>query len=122
MPSVEAEIQHVEERLRLAQLHCDPTTLDELLDDKMLLLSDGQPFFAKARLMEMYAPNSGPQLKSVHWRNPKIISFGNAAIVICRGEYTAPQFSITLEFMRFWMHQSTGWKLIAGTIAQPMSD
>src|SRR6201990_1723323 len=112
MSSVEAEIRNVEERLRLAQLHCDPKVLDELLDDHMLLLSDGQPFFAKTRIMEMYAPHPGTQLKSICWRDSQIISFGVAAIVICRGEYVSDQFDISLEFMRFWLHKADEWKLI----------
>ncbi|HEY3927103.1 MAG TPA: nuclear transport factor 2 family protein [Candidatus Koribacter sp.] len=116
---VEVEIQKVEERLRLAQLHYDPKTLDELLHDKMLLLSDGQPFFAKARIMEMYAPTCGGRIKSVQWKNSKIINFGQTAVVICRGEYVSDQFTISLEFMRLWVHQSNHWKLVAGTIAQP---
>lgn len=116
--SAEAEIQRVEERLRLAELHSDPKTLDELLHDKMLLLSDGQPFFAKARILEMYAPTFG-RLKSIQWKNSKIIHFGNAAVVICRGEYVSDQFMISLEFMRLWVHQVGHWKLVAGTIAQP---
>ena len=122
MQSVETQIQTLEERLRLAQLRCDQAALDELLDDRMLLLSDGQPFFAKTRLMEMYAPGSGKHFTSVQWKNTKIINFGQAAVVICRGEYIAEQFRISLEFMRLWLHKSDQWKLIAGTIAQPAMD
>ncbi|WP_041855410.1 nuclear transport factor 2 family protein [Candidatus Korobacter versatilis] len=122
MSSVEDEIRRVEERLRIAQLHCDPKVLDQLLDERMLLLSDGQPYFAKARIMEMYAPHAGPHLKSIHWRDSKIINFGTAAIVICRGEYISDQFNISLEFMRFWLHKGGQWKLIAGTISQPTTD
>ena len=118
MSSVEAEIRKVEERFRLAQLHSDASALDDLLDEHMLLLSDGSPYFAKARILEMYQLNQEHRLTAVEWKNVQIIGFGSAAIVICRGDYTARELKISLQFMRIWLKQHGTWKLVAGTVAQ----
>src|ERR1700749_836804 len=96
--SVETEIAAVEERLRLAQLHSDAKSVEDLLDDHLLLLSDGSPFFAKARMLEVYKPGRG-RLVSVEWKNVQIIEFGKAAVVICRGVYQAAQMQLTLQLM-----------------------
>ncbi len=119
MSDVEPEIRKVEERLRLAQLHSNIQALGELLDDHMLFLSDSRPFFAKARMLEMYQPHRGQNLISVEWHDVQIIPFGHAAIVICRADYRTPQLTISLRCMRMWLKQNGAWKLIAGTVAQP---
>ena len=119
MPSVDKEILAIEEQLRVAQLNADSASVEHLLDDRMLLLSDSKPFFAKARLMEMYAPASGRRFTSVEWKDVQIIHYGEAAVVICRGEYRTTQSLVRLGFMRLWLKRAGEWKLIAGTVSEP---
>ena len=60
MPNVD-EIAILEERLRVAELGPDPAVFEELLaDDVVLVAENGQPFFAKQRVVDAHRAGAAP--------------------------------------------------------------
>jgi len=116
--TVEAEIGALEERLRQAELGPDPDFFAEALDDDAVLVSEtGEPFFAKAKVVEAHRPGTGPKFKRVEMSNMKIVDHGDAAVVTCLGTYEA-ETTMTLKFMRVWAKKGGRWKIIAGSVAR----
>jgi hypothetical protein len=117
--TVDAEIAELEERLRLAELGPDPKFFEEVLDDNVVLVSeDGQPFFAKRKVVGAHQPGTGPKFTRVEMSDMKIIDHGTAAVVTCRGIYEGPKSSVSLKFMRVWLKKNNRWKIVAGSISK----
>ncbi len=117
--TVEAEIAELEERLRLAELGPDPKFFEEVLDDNLVLVSeDGQPFFAKRKLVGAHQPGTGPKFTRAEMSDMKIVDHGVAAVVTCRGLYEASNSSVSLKFMRVWLKKNNRWKIVAGSISK----
>ena len=117
MSSVRDEIAALEERLRLAELGPDPTFFEEVLDDHAVLVSDGQPFLAKAKVVAAHQPGKGPKFTRVEMSDMQIVDHGTAAVVTCKGTYEGPQANLTIKFMRVWVKKNDRWRIVAGSIA-----
>jgi ketosteroid isomerase-like protein len=118
MSPVQIEIAALEERLRLAELGPDPKVFEEALaDDAVLVAQDGQPSFAKSKVVEAHQPGRGGKFTRVEMRDMKIVDHGVAAVVTCQGTYEGPQFSGTLKFMRVWLKKDNRWQIVAGSIS-----
>jgi hypothetical protein len=119
MSTVVAEITQLEQRLRQAELGPDPRFFEEVLDDNLVLVSeDGQPFFAKPKVVDAHQPGTGPKFTRVEMSDMKIIDHGAAAVVTCRGTYEGPKSSVSLKFMRVWLKKNNNWKIVAGSISK----
>ena len=119
MSPVQAEITALEERLRLAELEPDPAFFkDALADDVVVVAEDGQPFFAKAKIVEAHQPGKAPKFTRVEMSDMKIIDHGTAAVVTCRGIYEGSNSSVSLKFMRVWLKKNNRWKIVAGSISK----
>lgn len=118
MDTVRDEIAALEERLRQAELGPDPHVLEEVLaDDVVLVGQDGQPFFAKRKVVEAHQPGNGPKFIRVDMSDLQIVDHGTAAVVTCNGTFKSAQSSVTLKFMRVWVRKHNGWKIIAGSVS-----
>lgn len=118
MSTVQSEIAALEERLRLAELGPDPKFFEEALADDVVLVSpDGQPSFAKSRVVEAHQPGKGPKFTRVEMSDMKIVDHGTAAVVTCRGTYEGPHSSVTLGFMRVWLKKDNRWQIVAGFVS-----
>jgi ketosteroid isomerase-like protein len=116
---VQAEIEALEERLRLAELGPDPTFFEEALADDVVMVSqDGMPSVAKRAVVEAHRPGAAPKFTRVEMRNMTIVDHGIAAVVTCEGTYEGPQSSVTLKFMRVWLKANDRWQIIAGSISR----
>jgi ketosteroid isomerase-like protein len=119
MSATETEIAALEERLRLAELGPDPKFFEEALADDVVIVSeDGQPFFAKSKVVEAHQPGKGPKFSRVEMRDMKIVDHGIAAVVTCQGIYEGPQASVTLKFMRVWVKKDNRWQIVAGLVSK----
>src|SRR5438552_10742141 len=104
MNSVRDEIAALEERLRSAELGPDPRVFEELLaDDAILVGPDGQPFFAKQKVVAAHQPGKGATFTRVDITDMQIVDHGSAAVVTCTGTFEGPQGTFTLKFLRVWM-------------------
>ncbi|HEX3071674.1 MAG TPA: nuclear transport factor 2 family protein [Thermoanaerobaculia bacterium] len=118
MSNVQTEIAALEERLRQAELGPDPSVFEELLaDDVILVAQDGQPAFAKKKVVAAHQPGAGPKFTRVDVSDVKIVDHGIVAVVTCNAHYEGPQFTGTLKFMRVWMKKNDRWQIIAGSVA-----
>src|SRR5436853_933540 len=73
MPTVD-EIAILEERLRVAELGPDPAVFDELLaDDVILVAENGQPFFAKQKVVDAHRAGAAPKFTRVEMRDLQIV-------------------------------------------------
>jgi len=117
MNSVKREIAALEERLRLAELGPDPAFFEETLADEAVLVSDGQPAFAKSKIVEAHRPGKGPKFTRVEMTDVQIVDHGAAAVVTCQGIYEGPQSSAKLKFMRVWLKKNDRWQIVAGSIS-----
>jgi hypothetical protein len=118
MSAVRSEIAALEERLRMAELGPDAKFFEEALADDVVLVSqDGQPSFAKSKVVEAHQPGKGPKFTRVEMSDMKIVDHGTAAVVTCQGLYESPQSSITLKFMRVWAKKNGSWQIVAGSIS-----
>jgi len=111
--STREEIMHLEERLRQAELGPDPTFFEEYLADDVVL--DGQQ--VKAKVVEAHRPGSGKGQKftKVEMQYLTFVEHGPAVVLTCEGRYEGPQFTGTLKFMRVWLKQDGGWRIVAGS-------
>ena len=117
MPTVD-EIAILEERLRAAELGPDPAAFEELLaDDVILVAENGEPFFAKQKVVDAHRPGEGPKFTRVELRDVQIVDHGSAAVVTCTGSYEGPHGSATLRLMRVWVQKEAGWRIVAGTVS-----
>ena len=118
MSTVQSEIAALEERLRVAELGPDPGFFEQVLADDVVLVSqNGEPAFAKRKVIEAHQPGKGPKFTRVEMRDMKIIDHGDAAVVTCEGTFEGPQSTITLRFMRVWLKRNDRWQIIAGFVS-----
>lgn len=118
MSPVQTEIARLEERLRLAELGPAPKFFEEALaDDAVLVSEQGQPAFAKAKIVEAHQPGKTPKFTRVEMSDMKIVDHGTAAVVTCKGTYEGPQSKATLNFMRVWLKKNNRWQIVAGSVS-----
>jgi hypothetical protein len=118
MTPVQLEIAALEERLRLAELGPDPAFFEEALADEAVLVSDGEPALAKAKVVAAHQPGTKPKFTHVEMSNLQIVEHSNAAVVTCVGTYSVADSRFTLRFMRVWLRKSGRWQIIAGSISK----
>jgi Domain of unknown function (DUF4440) len=114
---VQSEIAALEERLRIAELGPAPKFFEDALADDAVLVSDGQPSFAKSQIVQAHQPGKAPKFTRVEMSDMNVLDHGSAAVVTCRGTYESDQGSATLRFMRVWVKKSNGWQIVAGSIS-----
>jgi len=114
--STRTEIAALEERLRLAELGPDPEFFEEALADDAVLVSDGQPSFAKSKVVAAHKPGKGPKFTRVEMTDMDILDHGTAAVVTCQGTYESAQSRARLKFMRVWLKKNKRWQIVAGSI------
>ena len=118
LSTVQSEIAALEERLRVAELGPDPKFFEEVLADDVVLVSqNGDPAFAKRKVIEAHQPGKGPKFTRVEMRNMNIIDHGTAAVVTCEGTFEGPQSTTTLKFMRVWLKKDNRWQIVAGFVS-----
>ena len=118
MNTARDEITALEERLRQAELGPDPRFFEEALaDDVVLVGQDGQPFFAKRKVVEAHQPGNGPKFTRVEMSDLQIVDHGAAAVVTCKGTFESAQSSVTLKFMRVWAKKNNRWQIVAGSVS-----
>jgi hypothetical protein len=83
----------------------------------VLVSQDGQPVFAKSKVVEAPQPGRGPTFTRVEMSDMKILDHGAAAVVTCQGTYEGPQSSATLKFMRVWLKKNNRWQIVAGSVS-----
>src|SRR5258708_3056969 len=119
MTALQSEITALEERLRLAELGPDPAFFEEALADEMVLIAeDGQPSFAKAKIVAGDRAGEGPKFTQVEVKDLKIVDHGVVAVVTGQGIYTGPGVSANLKFMRVWIKHHKGWQIVAASISK----
>jgi|SRR6266516_5103649 len=115
--SVRDDIEAMEERLRQAELGPDPSIFEEALADDAVLVSNGDPAFAKKQVVEAHQPGKGPKFTRVEMTDVSIVEHGPAAAVVTgKGTYEAPGGTFTLKFMRLWLKKNGRWQMVAGSI------
>jgi hypothetical protein len=117
--STRAEIEDLEERLRLAELGPDPAFFAEVLADEAVLVVDeqGRPALAKSKVVEAHRPGGPAKFRRVEMREREIVDHGSAAVVTCEGTFEGPRGSIRLRFMRVWLKRDGRWQIIAGSVS-----
>jgi hypothetical protein len=80
-----------------------PRFFEEVLADDVVLVSDGQPTFAKPAV------------------DVKIVDHHTAAVVTCEAIYETSESSVTLKFMRVWLRKNDRWQIVAGTVAKKVN-
>ena len=119
MSNVETEIIELEERLRLAELGPHPHFFEDVLDEQAVLVSDdGQPFFAKQKVVDAHRPGKAPKFTRVEMSEMSITDHGTGAVVTCRGTYESAQGAVSLKFMRVWLKKNDRWKIVAGSVSK----
>jgi Domain of unknown function (DUF4440) len=116
--SVLAEIQALEDRLKLAELGPDPKFFEEALADDAVIVSEGSAAFAKSEIVAAHQPGKGPKFTRVEMSDMRIMDHGSAAVVTCRGTYETSQGAFSLKFMRVWAKKPGGWRIVAGTVSK----
>ncbi len=109
-----AEIEIVEDQLRVAMLEGDVASLDALLSDTLIFTNQGGARLTK--LDDLAAHRSGLLRIAdidVADRHIRIIAAG--AIVTqtakLRGDYDGRPFSGTFAYTRVWINSANGWKV-----------
>ena len=107
------EILALEEALRKAELGPDPSFFERVLADDAVL--DGQ--FAKAKVVAAHQPGGPAKFTRVEMSDFQVTEHGPAVVVTCNGLYESPGGSHALTFMRVWLKEASGWRIIAGSTA-----
>lgn len=107
------EVLALEEALRQAELGPDPGFFERVLADDAVL--DGG--FAKSKVVAAHQPGGPAKFSRVEMSNFQLVEHGAAVVVTCDGLYEGPGGSHRLTFMRVWLKQAAGWRIIAGSTA-----
>jgi len=115
--SVRDEIEAMEEQLRQAELGPDPSVFEHVLADDAVLVSNGDPAFAKRQVVEAHQPGTGPKFTRVELTDLSIVEQGPAAAVVTgKATYEAPGGAFTMKFLRVWLKKDDRWQIVAGSI------
>jgi len=115
--TVQAEIQALEDRLIEAELGPDPDFFQEFLDDRAVMVTEGNAAMMKDKVVAAHKPGAGPKFTRVQMSDMQIIDHGSAAVVICNGEYETPAATHNLKFTRTWVKKPEGWRIVSGTVS-----
>ncbi len=114
----ETQIRQAEERLRLAMLHSDVPTLDELLSpDLIFTMHTGQ---VVGKQDDLATHQSGVlTFREIAYSDQRLRLHGDVAIVSVRVHISAAFAGVNAEgdyrFTRIWAPSATGaWQVIAG--------
>ncbi len=111
--SAREEILALEEALRRAELGPDPDFFQRVLADDAVL--DGA--LAKSKVVAAHRPGGPAKFTRVEMSDFQLFEHGPAVVVTCKGIYEGPAGSHTLNFMRVWLKQASGWQIIAGSVS-----
>lgn len=116
MNSVQAEIEQLEEQLRLAELGTNAEFFENYIDDEMIFVAEGKTSTPKIQIVNAHRPEQCQKFTRVEMSEVRIIEHGNSAVVTCIGTYDGPNGTHILKFMRVWFRKADGWKIIAAAI------
>ncbi|PQA59714.1 nuclear transport factor 2 family protein [Siphonobacter curvatus] len=115
------EIQHQEERLRMAMLQSDVETLDALIDDEVIVTDPAGYLLSKAD--DLAAHQSGQlRIESIIAQEVKIKVFLETAIVFALMKLRVWVGESAIEglfrYTRVWHKTENGWQIVAAHISQ----
>ena len=119
MTEVLDEIRALEDQLQQAELAHDHGFFERALADDAVLVSEaGDPFRAKTRVVQAHRPGEGRKFTRVDMNDIRMVNYGTAVVVTCRGTFQADGEPVTLKFMRVWFKTGDGWQIIAGSVSK----
>lgn len=111
------QISELEERLRLAMLNSDVSTLNELISPELLFTSHLGVLISKADDIKAHS-NKSLVFNSLDLSDSKILVQENSAIVSVKteikGSYNGQPANGTFRFTRIWLNTSGKWRIVAG--------
>ncbi|MBX9685972.1 MAG: nuclear transport factor 2 family protein [Candidatus Obscuribacterales bacterium] len=116
MNSVQAEIEQLEEQLRLAELGPDPEFFEKYIDDKMIFVANGKTSAPKKQIVNAHKPEQCQKFTRVEMSELSIVEHGSTAVVTCTGTYEGPSGTHVLRFMRVWSLKIDGWRIVAAAL------
>lgn len=118
---MEKQITDLEERLRLAMLNSDVSTLDKLISPELIFTNHLGMLISKEQDIEAHR-NGTLEIRSIDLSDVKIMLLDNSAIVSAKteimGSYAGQEASGSFRFTRVWANDSGDWQLVAGHSCQ----
>jgi len=121
------QIREYEERLRVAMLHSDVAELDALIDDALLFVGPDGGIYTKVDDLALHR-SGAQQLSQAEWQAVELRSYGTTCVTVVTaqlsGTLMGAPFSGLFRYMRTWVQQEAGWRVVAGSvsaIAEPAS-
>ncbi|HEY0181015.1 MAG TPA: nuclear transport factor 2 family protein [Dokdonella sp.] len=114
-----AEIERLEERLRVAMLASDVAELDALIDDRLLFIGPDGRLYRKNDDLDLY--RSGAQrLTRVDLEDVAVERHGSTAVTVVlanlAGEFNGRAFEGRSRYTRTWVRGEHGWKIVSGSV------
>jgi len=114
------QIREYEERLRVAMLHSDVAELDALIDDALLFVGPDGGIYTKVDDLALH--RSGTQrLSQAEWQAVELRSYGTTCVTVVTaqlsGTLMGAPFSGLFRYMRTWVQQEAGWRVVAGSVS-----
>ena len=119
MPQVEREIIQAEERLVRAMLESDVSTLDALIDDRLLFVGPDGNVYSKQDDLALHS--SGEERigrLDVEQRLVEAHDSVAAVVVVAamEGVFKGQAFAGRFRYLRTWLRTPSGWRIIAGSV------
>jgi ketosteroid isomerase-like protein len=120
-----AEIENLEEQLRVAMLASDVEKLDLLLSDTLLFIN--QVGMRLTKDDDLSAHRSGLlMIEKLDSRGDRIVRPLGDTVIVCltvdlAGKYAGQPFEGTFAYSRVWHRKHEGWQVEAGHCSNVMS-
>jgi ketosteroid isomerase-like protein len=111
------KISELEEKLRLAMLNSDVSTLNELISPELLFTNHLGALVSKEEDIRAHSSKAFV-FNKLNLSDSKILVQDNSAVVsvkaVINGTYNGQPANGTFRFTRFWTNTSGKWQVVAG--------
>jgi uncharacterized protein DUF4440 len=116
----DASLHAAESALRRAQLESDVTTLDRLIDDKLMFTGPDGAVYGKQDDLEAHR-NGAIHITRLEPSDERVQRHGAIAVVSVRmemaGTFQGTAFAGPFRYTRIWRAGTDGWRIVAGHVS-----
>jgi hypothetical protein len=117
--TLEAQIRHLEERLRQAMLKSDIAELEALIDDRLLFIGPDSAVYSKEDDLTLHR-SGAERITRLEVEELRIEAHSSVAVVVVlahmAGVFNGQVFEGRFRYIRTWAPTARGWRIVAGSV------
>jgi hypothetical protein len=116
-----AELRSAERQLQAAQLASNVAELDRLIDDRLVFTGPGGKLYSKADDIRVHGTGE-QKMTRVEEEELSVLVVGDTGVTCflgtLQGTVLGTPFTARLRYTRTWIHDTHGWRLLAGHLSE----